>query len=530
MPSSTFLKRHHGWLLILCTGMAPLFLGLLFTGLEARQSVHNQQTATAKVLISQVETLSDSAWNIIGMLHQFQGQNCDSLVRPLQLLAAKNAYFRAIGVMQGTHISCSSAFGHDPGELSEIVQRPLPYQVKSWWGLSIAGTAVVPNRPAIVYVRVADNGFGAYTVVEGQYLLDFMRAISEATSNRLQVSFGGGYSFTAGRTSASHSLFFSPVIWQATSAHYPIRVTVTTPAAEVLNTWRSIFFTFLPMAGILSMLFMVLTANWLKRRVTWRDNIKKAIKREEFSVVYQPVYRVHSQCCKGVEALMRWQRPNGEWIRPDIFIAAAEEEGMIVPLTHHLLKLITQDAMGWQVEPGFHLALNVAAEHLQNDCFVMDIDKLSQKLAHKQFQITLELTERSLIKEGDEVAKKLSLLRRRGIKVAIDDFGTGNCSLSYLQTFEIDYLKIDRSFINAIESIEGETPVLDAIIMLSHKLALEVLGEGVETEMQYRYLCQRNVTLIQGWFYARPLSSEAFVTWLMNEGQRSLDHDRPHLP
>ena len=216
---------------------------------------------------------------------------------------------------------------------------------------------------------------------------------------------------------------------------------------------------------------------------------------------------------------MRWQGRDGAWVRPDVFIAAAEAEGMIIPLTQHLLELIAEDVNQWEVQPGFHLGINVAAEHLQHPCFVSDIRQFAAAMAHKSLIIVLELTERSLISKGQEVAEKLALLRREGIKIAIDDFGTGNSSLSYLQTFELDYLKIDRGFINAIESVDGETPVLDAIINLSHKLALQVLGEGVETSMQLKYLHNHGVTLIQGYLYARPMNSEALAHWLQNEGR-----------
>lgn len=123
------------------------------------------------------------------------------------------------------------------------------------------------------------------------------------------------------------------------------------------------------------------------------------------------------------------------------------------------------------------------------------------------------MTERSLISEGEQVAHKLAVLRGEGIRVAIDDFGTGHCSLSYLQTFPLDYLKIDKGFVKAIESADGETPVLDTIIQLAHKLALQVVAEGVETPLQLEYLRNHGVVFIQGYYYARPMSSAALMQW-----------------
>ncbi len=162
----------------------------------------------------------------------------------------------------------------------------------------------------------------------------------------------------------------------------------------------------------------------------------------------------------------------------------------------------------WKTNPGFHLAINVAADHLQHPDFVDEMLSFAEKMAVTEFNLTLELTERSLIKEGNVVADKLERLRAAGMKVAIDDFGTGHCSLSYLQTFALDYLKIDRGFINAIESLDGETPVLDAIISLSHKLKLQVLGEGVETALQFHYLQQHGVSFVQGYFLCPPYGKQ----------------------
>jgi len=141
----------------------------------------------------------------------------------------------------------------------------------------------------------------------------------------------------------------------------------------------------------------------------------------------------------------------------------------------------------------------------------------SREVAPLKAFIVLELTVRSLIRVGVEVGKKLSELRHEGMKVAIDDFGTGHCSLTYLQTFPIDYLKIDKGFVNAIESIEGETPVLDAIILLAQKLAMKVVAEGVESNMQLEYLKNRGVEYIQGYYYARPMDNQALMQWIAQQ-------------
>ncbi|MEZ3500865.1 EAL domain-containing protein [Pantoea sp. KPR_PJ] len=515
-------KRDYARVIIILSGVLPLLLGILFTAIDARHTVKQQQIGAANALLSQAEKMSDSAWDMITWLRQYHYKSCSEIESVLQRAGTLNAYFRAIGKLEGERVTCSSAYGINPGTLSEMMLRAPPVTGKAWWSLSLAGTAGVPQRPAVIFVRQLADNEGFWAIIDGQYLMDFMSAIGEARGYRVSMRFNNGAPIFQGEQPAASSGLLTAPIYQAESSRYPVSVTIETPVSELMRAWRQVMFIFLPMTAILSVLLMVLTANWLQRRISWRDEIRRAIRSHQLSVHYQPVYHNNTQRCAGVEALLRWTRPNGDIISPDIFISAAETEGMIVPLTQHLLELIVDDVQQWNVAPGFHIGINLAAEHLQHPAFIDDMLDFADKVKHKQLQITLELTERSLIKDGEEVARKLDRLRAEGMKVAIDDFGTGHCSLSYLQTFALDYLKIDRGFINAIESLSGETPVLDAIINLSHKLQLEVLGEGVETSLQYLYLRQRGVTFIQGYYYACPMDNCTLIAWLAEYGQQPL--------
>ena len=517
-------NRDFGWLLIVCAGLLPLVLGILCTAIEARHTVSQQQITTANSLLTQAEKMSDNAWDMITQLRQFHYQPCDKIEDQLQRAGTLNAYFRSVGLLSGENISCSSAFGLVHGTLTQMMMQPPPITGKAWWSISIRGTYGVPNRPAVVFVRQLPDTTGFWAVIDGQYLMDFMHAIGESRGYQMSLRFSGGAPITSGPADIEPELYLKSEPYQAESSRYPISVNVTVPASELLKAWRQALFIFLPMAAIFSILLMV------RRRISWGDEIRRAIRNRQFSVHYQPVYSTEIERCKGAEALLRWQLPNGEMIRPDIFISHAEAEGVIVPLTQHLLDLMAEDIQDWQVEPGFHIGLNVAAEHLQHADFVQDIQRFARRIKDKQMVVTLELTERSLIDDGELVARKLRHLQSHGMKVAIDDFGTGHCSLSYLLTFPLDYLKIDRGFINAIEGLDVETPVLDAIINLCHKLKLDVLGEGVETSLQFEYLQQRGVVLIQGYYYARPMDNDRLRAWLNEQGCQPLLVEEPHEP
>ena len=504
-------------LLLTIAGLTPLILCLVFTFIDARQIVQRQQAVTANMLLTQAEEISDRAWNMVGYLRKYSARPCGEINYQLQQYVSQYPYFRSIGVMHDGMVTCSSIFGGQKSDLQTMLQRPAPEKHKAWWMLSLAGTFSVKDRPAVIFMRDTPSQFSSYALVDGQYLLDFMNAVGKSHGYDIAMQFGGGHTIESGfKPVASKTLLSASTLTQS-SGRYPITATVISPPADLALTWRQGLMTFVPMAVIFSLLLMMMTNNWLKRKVSIQDRLQRAISRREFTVNYQPVYNLETGVCSGAEALMRWQLPNGVWARPDLFIQAAEEEGMIVPMTQHLLEIIAADVKNWQIPPHFHLGLNIAGEHIQHPDFVADIRQFAAKIAHHQPSITLELTERSLIADGDEVIQKLQLLRSEGFRIAIDDFGTGHCSLSYLQTFPLDYLKIDRGFVNAIESVEGEAPVLDAIIMLSHKLKLSMVAEGVETQVQREYLRARGVVFIQGYLYARPMTSQALMAWMQEQ-------------
>jgi len=241
----------------------------------------------------------------------------------------------------------------------------------------------------------------------------------------------------------------------------------------------------------------------------------------EFSVEYQPVYGVALGRCQGAEALLRWTRrgAQADAVRPDEFIAAAEEEHMIVPLTRHLLKLVARDVAKMNLGPGFHLGINFAPEHLSSESFIGDVRALLDSLGTAGPEVVIEITERTLIRNTEEALRNLVQARSEGVKVAIDDFGTGYCALSYLERFPFDLLKIERGFVIAIEPEVRRAVVLDSIIDLAHSLGAQIIAEGVETQAQYDYLRARGVGFVQGYLYARPMNAEAFGQWYDTTGR-----------
>ena len=185
-------KRDYARLVIIISGVLPLIIGIFFTALDARHTVYQQQVTAANTLLSQAERMSDSAWDMITVLRQFHHQPCSQIENQLQRIGSLNPYFRAIGKMEQDHIACSSVYGSRPGLLKEMIMRDAPVTGKAWWSLSIAGTTGVPNRPAVIFMRDLPDGEGFWAVIDGQYLIDFMRAISSSHLYHFSMTFSGG--------------------------------------------------------------------------------------------------------------------------------------------------------------------------------------------------------------------------------------------------------------------------------------------------------------------------------------------------
>ncbi|MDK9444304.1 EAL domain-containing protein [Pectobacterium atrosepticum] len=503
--------------------MLPLLLGLLFTFVESRLMVKRDLESTAQIAMNHAENISTQAWKMVDRLQHFHGQPCNAIGDELQRLGSVFSYFRAIGVTHNNDIYCSSTFGSTLTPISRVIQQPLPETYSERWSLSIAGSDNVKGRPALIFVQTPLSGYGAYAMVDAQYLIDLMIAISQIRGYELILQMDNGHPIQTGPTITPRTGLFSTSALEIKSDRFPITLHIIAPAAQEITNWMQAFFTFLPLAIILSLLFTTAIWYWQKRKLLFRDEIRKGIANGEFSVYYQPIYDADSRSCTGVETLLRWRRSNGQWIRPDIFISAAEAESMIIPITRHLFDLVASDIASWQVKPGFHLGLNVAAEHLHHPSFVPDVHRFAEKVASHSLSITLELTERNLISNGPEIIQRLHQLREDGFMIAIDDFGTGHCSLSYLQNFPLDCLKIDQGFVSAISSPDEEAPILDAIISLSHRIKLQSIAEGVETEQQLMYLQRRGVKYIQGFLYAKPMDNESLRVWLHYNGNKSIE-------
>jgi diguanylate cyclase (GGDEF)-like protein/PAS domain S-box-containing protein len=247
-------------------------------------------------------------------------------------------------------------------------------------------------------------------------------------------------------------------------------------------------------------------------QLTLEHNLRKALKKDQFLVYYQPQIDLRTQKIIGAEALVRWQHPELGMISPAQFIPIAEETGLILPLGEWVLRTACQQAKKWHDQLGtrFIISVNLSTRQFQQQDLVSTVHRSLQDTKLPPELLELEITETLGMKNPELTLKTLHELKAMGIHIAIDDFGTGYSSLSYLKKFPIDTLKIDRSFVSDINADSNDGAIVVAVIALAHSLKLKVIAEGVETPEQASYLLDHGCERIQGYIFSPPVPAQDF--------------------
>lgn len=246
------------------------------------------------------------------------------------------------------------------------------------------------------------------------------------------------------------------------------------------------------------------------------SELRKAIENREFTLVYQPKIHTISKEIIGIEALVRWNNEKLGHVSPAEFIDYAEESGLIIPLSEIIFDLACEGhhrlvAAGYSKLP---ISINVSSLHFQQQGFLESIQTILERNNASAQNFEIELTERTVMNSAQETVSKLVKLKQLGFKLSIDDFGTGYSSLSYLVRFPLDILKIDRSFIQHICSLDDKQAIVDAIIQMAHRLQMKVVAEGVETSQQAELLETMGCDYIQGYYYSKPLPIEELIDFI----------------
>lgn len=434
---------------------------------------------------------------------------CKQVGSELTSRAAFSLNVRAFLLVKDKKAFCSSATGEMDTPLAQLVpgmdiSKPIDMAI-------LPGTPMMPDKPAMLlwYRNPLMGNSGVFTSLNINLTPYLLYTARQEDFDGIAIIVGNNVLSTF----TDHLLTVDELTGTPVREVKIAGVPVTIRLYATSWTWPDLWYALLlgGMGGILAGLICYYV---MIIRLRPGKEILTGIKRDQFYVVYQPVVDTQSLNVTGLEVLLRWKHPTAGEIPPDAFIHYAEAQQMIVPLTQHLFKLVARDAPALQqvLPVGAKYGINIAPDHLHSASFKDDVRQLHASLPANHFQIVLEITERDMLRQH-EAAPLFEWLHAAGFEIAIDDFGTGHSALIYLERYTLDYLKIDRGFINAIGTETVTSPVLDAVLTLAKRLDMLTVAEGVETPEQAKWLRENGVRFLQGYWISRPMPLEEFIRW-----------------
>ncbi|EOV8484963.1 EAL domain-containing protein [Klebsiella aerogenes] len=477
---------------VLCTSM--LFIsGMLAINWQLWHSAQNNSLSAASQSLEKINAIIDEAHTATTMSSKLFFLPCSTETQfALNREAAVQPHIRAIALIKGRQIWCSSLSGN-----GVLVIKAENLTLST---LMLYPRDIVAPTPILVYMQQVSDGYAASSISD-VHLRDALVTTTETT---LSLIVGNSeLAEQGGVREVTSSELGSRII----SGKYPFSINYTPPPFFSLSRVISQGTGLTIMAGLMSLIAGGLLRRYLEKRITPQENLRKAINRGEIVPWYQPVVDGKTGAINGVEVLARWLHPTGGLIPPDMFIPLAEKSGLIEPLTRNLMAKVAEElapAIG-NFPRNLHVGINVSAAHCYSTQFMNDCLRFLECFTEHPVRLLLEITEREELELTPQVLDTLKQLQNIGVELALDDFGTGYSGLSYLNEFPVDYIKIDRSFVSRITQDPTSTRLVDCVIDMARSLSLSIVAEGVETQQQVDYMNRNNISLLQGYFFWKPM-------------------------
>lgn len=294
----------------------------------------------------------------------------------------------------------------------------------------------------------------------------------------------------------------------------PIAIIVSTSDNRVSQIFYHEAALTIPFGIICSILILLMWWRTRQEYLSPRRLLKRAIKKRQLCLHYQPIIDIKNGQCVGAEALLRWPGCKGEVMSPTEFIPLAEKEGMIERITDYVVEEVFND-LGYflSAHPQLYISINLSASDFHSSRLIALINDKNREYSVAAQQIKVEVTERGFI-DVHKMTPVIQAFRKAGYEVAFDDFGTGYSNLHNLSALNVDILKIDKSFISTLSTNSTSHLIAEHIIEMAQSLHLKTIAEGVETKEQIEWLLERGVQYCQGWYFAKALPSQEFMHWI----------------
>lgn len=313
------------------------------------------------------------------------------------------------------------------------------------------------------------------------------------------------------------------------SERYGVHATTSMARAQARHAHAGIVAAASAGAGVTAAMILALVAFGPMRR---RDNpaaeLARAIRNGELVPFYQPIVDLTDARVVGAEVLVRWRKGDGSLVPPAQFIPLAESSGLIVELTRGLMRRVCAEA-GAEIgkRPEFRIGFNLSARHFADETIVEDVREIFTGSAIAPNQVLLEVTERQALDNLTVARRVIASLQGLGVHVGIDDLGTGHSGLSYMLKLGVDFIKIDKMFVDAIDIERYSTTIIETLVHLARDMRMEIIAEGVETFEQVQHLRARGIRKAQGYVFAPPLPGSSFLKLLVASDAGVLPGARP---
>ena len=491
----------------------PILVALVLAERQSRLDLARQADQIAKDVLERSHRVSEQIMHARSVLTAPGLRPCSAEhMRLMAQLTVDSPLLLAFGHIEDEHLLCSTFGLHGRG----IPVGPSDYLSRT--GHDIRAKARLPGLTQSMLLLSTQRSTGYTAIVHPSVPIDMLSDQADLSIGLLNTKnmktlvqrgvFKKEWIEALEGSGRDHYFDGEHVVSIRPSPLYDYAAYAALPSSRLDRGRFNLMLVLLPLGIGTGLLLALILSRINRHRLSLATRLRLALKRSEFHMVYQPVVDLRSGAWVGAEALIRWRRPDGEEVSPDLFIPVAERFGLIQQITQRVCELCVQDLQALlRQHPDFRISINLSAEDFSSPHIALHLQKLLKQhdLDARQFQV--EVTERGLL-DQNTARDVLQLLRASGIRVAIDDFGTGYSSLGYLTSLDVDGLKIDRIFVETIGAGAATSHVVAHIIEMAKSLGLDMIAEGVETETQAEYLRTHGVQYAQGWLYARPLNQQ----------------------
>ncbi|CAM5444446.1 EAL domain-containing protein [Rhodanobacter lindaniclasticus] len=493
--------------LALC-GLAIVLPMAAMLVLAHRQSVEEsgeQAAGIASGIIQRTEAAGNQSTAAYQRLSQFKASDsCTEAKRAeLRRVLLDYDYVQAIGYVADDHITCSAI-----GPKGDGLDMGPPTYVSPMGTRVHVAVSIDGSRPFVVLS--ADSYAAAVhpdaLLADASHVPGLAQGVYGRSAGKLWAHRGVfDPAWLARHGQAAQAIFYDGhylVAIQA-SSKYDVAAYAAIPRAYLNARLRSVMFVLLPIGLVLGLAMAAAIIMLARQRTSLPALLRSALKRKEFVMYYQPIVELDGGGMVGAEALLRWPSNRELGMRPALLIQAAEECGLIHRFTEYVLDQVASDGPRFfRLHPGAYISVNLASVDLASDEVVEWLRRVVTTPGIAPYNLVVEVTEYSFI-DPERANHVINRIRALGVRVAIDDFGTGFSSLSHLNNLSADYLKIDKVFVDAIDTGSVTSEVVLHIINMAKSLNLTLISEGVETQAQADFLRQRGVVFAQGWLFSK---------------------------